>query len=83
MQNPVQKFRQSSIVLEKPGTYFVWKFENFDELQIPYRSIFFAKTLHMLPITNVYKRVCGIFLFCLDLKSVVKIRKTCFLHTRF
>ena len=45
MQNPIQKFRQSSI----EARYFVWKFENFDELQLPYSSIFFAETLHTFP----------------------------------
>ena len=34
MQNPIKNFRQSSIVFEKPGE-FVWKIENFDELQPP------------------------------------------------
>ena len=33
MQNPIQKFRQSSIVFEKLGIFF-WKFENFDKLQL-------------------------------------------------
>ena len=44
MQNAIQKFRQSSIVFEKPG-YFIWKFENFDGLQLSSSSIFFAETL--------------------------------------
>ena len=48
MQNPIQKFRQSSLVFEKPG-YFFWKFENFDELQLPYNSIFFVETSHTFP----------------------------------
>ena len=26
--------------------YFVWKIENFDELQLPQSSIFFGKSLH-------------------------------------
>ena len=44
MQNTVQKFRQSSIVFEKPGILS----ENLetDELQLPYRSIFFVETSH-------------------------------------
>ena len=41
MQNPIQKFKQSSIVFEK--------FENFGEFQLPYSSIFFALTLHTFP----------------------------------
>ena len=42
MQNTLQKFRQSSIVFEKPGILS----ENFDELQLSYSLIFFAETLH-------------------------------------
>ena len=34
MQNPTQKFRQSSIVFLETRR-FVWKIENFDELQLP------------------------------------------------
>ena len=33
MQNPIQKFRQNSIVFEKAGIVF-GKFENFDEHQL-------------------------------------------------
>ena len=40
MQNTVQKFRQNSIVFEKPGILS----ENFDEPQLSYSSIFFAET---------------------------------------
>ena len=39
MQSPIQKFRQSLIVFEKPG-----KSENFGELQLPYSSIFFTES---------------------------------------
>ena len=45
MQNTIQKFRQSSIVFEKPGI-FSENFGNFDEFQISYSSIFFAETSH-------------------------------------
>ena len=45
MQNAIQKFRQSSFVFEKPGI-LSWKFENFDELQLSYSSIFCAETSH-------------------------------------
>ena len=49
MQNTIQKFRQSSIIFEKPGKSrnFVWKLENSDGLQLSYSSIFFSETLHM------------------------------------
>ena len=47
MQNPMQKFRQSSIVVEKPGILS----ENLEtlELQLPCNSIFFAETSHKFP----------------------------------
>ena len=60
MKNPIQKFRQSPIVLEKPGN-FVWKYESCDKLQLPYSSIFLLKLCTRFLPTNVYKRVCGIF----------------------
>ena len=34
MQNPIQKFRQSSIVFKKQGILFE-KSKNFDEVQLP------------------------------------------------
>ena len=34
MQNPIPKLRQKFIISKKPG-FFVWKIENFDELQLP------------------------------------------------
>ena len=36
--------------------YFVWKFENFDELQLSYSSIFFAKTSHTFSIYHRLKK---------------------------
>ena len=45
MQNPIQNFRQSSVVFEKPGILSE-NLKTFDELQLPYSSIFFAETLH-------------------------------------
>ena len=64
MQNPIQKFRQSSIVFEKP-VFFIRKIENFDELQL--------LQYFLLKLMNVYKKVFGIFfLFCLDLGLFAK-----------
>ena len=34
MQNPIPKFSQSTIISEKPG-FFVWKIQDFVELQLP------------------------------------------------
>ena len=82
MQNPIQKFRQSSIFSEKPGIMF----ENLKTLtnsNYPTVQNFLLKLHARFLITNVYKRVCGIFLFCLDFALFAKIKKTLFLHTRF
>ena len=43
MQNQRPKLRQTSIISKKPVS-FVWKIENFDELQMS--VIFFAEILH-------------------------------------
>ena len=62
MQNPIQKFRQSSIVCEKPSI-LPKKFENFDELQLPYSSMFFAETsLTVLAYQCLQKSVRNFFL---------------------
>ena len=45
IQNPMPKFRQTTIISEKTS-FFVWKIENFDELQLPYCSMFLAETSH-------------------------------------
>ena len=82
MQNPIQKFRQSSIVFEKPGILS----ENLKTLtssNYPTVQYFFLKLGTRFLLTNVYKRVCGTFFyFCLDLELFAKIKKTWFLHTR-
>ena len=51
MQNLIQKFRQSSIVFEKPGIYTV--------------QYFLMKPPTRFLLTNVYKRVRGIFFILL------------------
>ena len=43
MQNTTQKFRQSSIVFEKPG---IWSENIWSELELSCSSIFFAETSH-------------------------------------
>ena len=60
MQNPTQKFRQSSIVFEKPGILS----ENLKTLtssNYPTVQYFLLKLRTRFLLTNVYKRVCGIF----------------------
>ena len=69
MQNPIQNFRQSSVIFEKPGILSE-NLKTFDELQLPYSSIFFAETSHTFLLINVHKRVCGL------LELFAKIKKT-------
>ena len=45
MQNLIPKLRQTYIISKKPG-FFVWKIENFDELQLPQNLIYFAEIVH-------------------------------------
>ena len=75
MQNPIQKFRQSSIVFEKPGILS----ENLKTLtssNYPAVQYFFAKTSHTFPTYQcLQKSVWDFFLFCLDLELFTKIKK--------
>ena len=82
MQNPMQKFTQSSVVFEKPGILS----KNLKTLTIsnyPTVQYFLLKLHPRFLLINVYKRVSGIFLFGLDLEFFAKIKKTWFLCTRF
>ena len=82
MQNNIQKFRQSSIVFEKSGILSV----NVKSLRSPnYLTVqyFLLKLRTSFLLTNVYKRVCGIFLFYLDLESFAKIKKDLVSPTSF
>ena len=74
MQNLIQKFKQSSIVFEKPGILS----ENLKTLtssNYPTVQYFLLKLRTRLLLTNIYKRVVGFFLFCLDLELFAKIKK--------
>ena len=71
MQNTIQKFRQSPIVFEKPGI----ENQNFDELQVSYSSKFFAETSHTFFTYQCLQKGVWIFLFCLDLELLAKIKK--------
>ena len=79
----MQKFRQSSIVFEKPGILS----ENLKTLTSSnYLTVqyFLLKLCTRFLLINVYKRVCGIFLkFYLDLRYLQKSKKTWFLRTLF
>ena len=81
MQSRIQKFRQSSIVFEKP--VLSENLKTLTSFNYPMVQYFLLKLCARLLVTNVYKSMLGIFLFCLDLELVVKIKKDLFLHFRF
>ena len=74
MQDTIQKFGQSSIVFERPGILS----ENLKTLMssnYPAVQYFLLKLCAGFLLTIAYKRVCGIFLFYLDLELFAKIKK--------
>ena len=84
MQNSIQKFRQSSIVFEKPGIFS----ENSKTLRssnYPTVQYFFAETSHKFSTYHSLKKgVCGFFLFYLYLELFAKIKKDMvFTHSYF
>ena len=82
MQNTIPKFRQSSIVFEKPGILS----ENLKTLtssNYPTVQYFLLKLRTRLLLTNVYKRVCRVFFYFVYILSYLqKLKKTWFLHNR-
>ena len=74
MQNTIQKFRQSSIVFEKPGILS----ENLKTLtssNYPAVQYFLLKLRTCFLLTNVYKRLCEIFLILFRSWVICKIKK--------
>ena len=74
MRNPILKFRQSSTVLEKPG-FLSEKLKTLTSSNCHRVQQFLLKLRTSFLLTNVYKRVSGFFLFCLDLELLAKIKK--------
>ena len=71
MQNIIQKCRQSSIVVEKPG-FLSENLKTLTSTNYPTFQYFLLKLRTRFLLTNVYKRVCGILL---DLELFAKIKK--------
>ena len=82
MQNFLQKFRRSSLVFVKPGILSK-NLKTFTRSNYHIFQYFLLKLHTRYLLTNVYKRVFGIFLFCLDLELIGNIKNTWFLHTHF
>ena len=82
MQNPTQKFRQSSIVFEKPGILS----ENLKTLtssNYPTVNIFCWNFAHVSYLPMSTKEWERFLLFCLDLELFAKIRKRPGFYTLF
>ena len=74
MQNTIQNIRQNPIVFEKPGI-LPENLKTLTSSNYPTVQYFLLKLRTRFLLTNVYKRVCGIFLFYLDLELFAKIKK--------
>ena len=77
MQNPIQKFRQSSIVFEKPGILSE-DLKTLTSSNYPTVQYFLLELRTRLLLTNVYKGCVGFILFCLDLELFAEIKKDLF-----
>ena len=70
----MQKCRQGSIVFEKPDI-LPENLKTLTSSNYPTVQNFLLKLRRCFLLTNVYKRMCGIFLFSLDLELFAKIKK--------
>ena len=71
MQNPIHKFRKSSVISENPG-YFSEKFKTLTSSN--YRNIYYflLKFCKRFLLKMSTKGCLGFFLFCLDLESLIE-----------
>ena len=74
MRKPIQKFRQSSIVFENPS-FLPGKLKTLTSSNYHKVYYFLLKLRTRFLLTNVYERVFGTFLLCLDLQLLAKIKK--------
>ena len=82
MQNPILKFRQSSCISEKPG-YLSEKLKTLMSSNYHRVQYFLLKLRTRFLLTNVYKRVCGIFLILFRSWVVDKPGFCKFVETRY
>ena len=74
MKNTEQKFRQRSTVFEKTGNLSE-NLKNLTSSNYPTVQYFLLKLRTRFLLTDVYKIMCGIFLFYLDLELFTKTKK--------
>ena len=71
---PQKKCRQSSIVFDRPGILSD-NFKTLTSSNYPTVQYLLLKLRTRSLLTNVYKRMCGIFLFYLDLELFEKVKQ--------
>ena len=71
MQNPIQKFRQSSIVFEKP-VILSEDLKTLTSSNYPTVQYFLLKLRTRFLLTKIYKRVCGVFLNFVQILSYLQ-----------
>ena len=74
MQNTIQKYEENSIVFEKPG-FLSENLKTLTSSNYPVVHYFLLKFRTRFLLTIVYKSVCGIFLFYLDIELFAKFKK--------
>ena len=79
MQNPIQKFKHGSIVFEEPGI-LPEKLKTLRSYNYHRVEHFLLKFCAHFLLNNVYKTESGIFLFCLDLELLAKVKKALVFH---
>ena len=75
MQNPIFKFRESSIISEKLG-YLSEKLKTLTSSNYHNVSNFSLKFCTPFLLNNIYKMVFGIFLFYVNLPLLIKMKKS-------
>ena len=73
MQNTIQNL-DKTIAFEKPGILSEYLKTLTSSNYLAFQYFLLKLRTHFL-LTSVYRRVCGIFLFCLDLELFAKIKK--------
>ena len=79
MQNTIQKFKRGSIVFEEPGI-LPEKLKTLRRYNYHRVEHFLLKFCARFLLNNLYKRELGIFLFCLDLELLAKVKKALVSH---
>ena len=72
MQNSLPKLRKTSPISKKPG-FLSEKLKTLTSFNYHGVKYFLLKFCTCFLLSNVYKRVSGVFLFCLDLELLIKV----------